>query len=429
MKEKSIWVDTIEMPSFPKLDKNINIDVLIIGGGITGILCAYELKKRNINAVIVEKRKIGQGITKNATAFITAQHETLYQDIIKEYGASKAKSYLDLNLKAVEKFKELAKIYDIDYEECSSTFFSSTSKEKLKLEKEALDLLGYKYEEINKLPLDIPIVGGISFPNQGVLHPLKLIKELSKNLKIYEDSEVIKLRKNYAYTKNNKIITFKNVIITTHFPFINRTGFYFTKMYQRRSYVLAIKYPHFNGTYCNIDGEDLYFRSYKDYLIIGGNDRDTKEEHKIEFKDKIKDLIKNKNIEYIWSNQDCVTLDGIPYIGRYDSVHSSWYVATGFNLWGISWAMASSFILADLIENKIDNLLVEPKRSVIKKKLIKNLGTTTKNLITFKTPRCTHLGCALHYNEIDEVYECPCHGSRFTKEGELINGPARKNLD
>jgi len=427
MDEKSIWIDTIDMPSFPKLNQDIEIDVLIIGGGITGILCAYELKKRNINVAIVEKFKIGQGITKNTTAFITAQHEKLYQDIIKEYGLAKAKTYLELNLKAVEMYKELAKIYDIDYEECSSVFYATQSKEKLNLEKEALNLLDYHYEEVTQIPLNIKIVGGITFPNQGILHPLKLIKELAKNLNIYEDSEIIKLRSNYAYTSTNKI-KFKHVIITTHFPFINRTGLYFMKMYQRRSYVVAIKHPRINGTYCNIDGDDLYFRSYKDYLIIGGCDRDSKEESQASFKDKIKKIIPNYDIEYTWSNQDCVTLDGIPYIGQYDSFHSNWYVATGFNLWGFTWAMISSFLLADMIEKNEEIPLVKPKRKINKNKAIDNLKNTAKNLITLKTPRCTHLGCALKWNEIDNVYECPCHGSRYDRNGKLLNGPARKNL-
>ena len=105
MKEKSIWLDNIEMPKFCKLNENIKTKVLVIGGGIAGILCAYEMKKRNIECVLVEAEKIGKGITKNTTAFITAQHELLYQDIIKDLGISKAKFYLELNLKAVKRYK------------------------------------------------------------------------------------------------------------------------------------------------------------------------------------------------------------------------------------------------------------------------------------------------------------------------------------
>lgn len=428
IKEKSIWIDTVDLIPFPKLDKDIETDVLIIGGGITGILCSYELKNRNISSVILEKNRIGHGITKNTTAFISAQHEKLYYEIIEEVGVDKAKEYLELNLKAIERYKELSKIYDIDFEECNSTLFTTQSNEKIEKEKEALNLLGANYFEIDKLPLDnINIIKGISFPNQGVLHPLKLIKELSKELVIYENSEVIKLRDNYAYTKTNKI-KFNKVIIATHFPFINRSGLYFTKMYQRRSYVVALKYPKINGTYCSIDEDGLYFRQYGDYLIIGGNDRDTKSKQQNDFINKIKQILNKNDIEYYWSNQDCITIDNIPYIGKYDSIHPSWYVATGFNLWGFTWAMSSAFILIDLIVKNHNYPLVDPSRCFVKKQLFVNLGNTMKNLITIKKPRCTHLGCALKWNENDNVYECPCHGSRFNKDGQLIDGPARKDL-
>ena len=127
-----------------------------------------------------------------------------------------------------------------------------------------LKLLNYKYEDLNELPLDISFNSGISFPNQATIHPLKLIKELAKELNIYENTEVLKLRTEKAFTKENKI-TFKKVIIATHFPFINRSGFYFTKMYQRRSYVVALKHPNIEGTFCSIDEKGFYFRKYKDY--------------------------------------------------------------------------------------------------------------------------------------------------------------------
>ena len=131
IKEKSIWIDTVDLTPFPKLDKDIETDVLIIGGGITGILCSYELKNRNISSVILEKNRIGHGITKNTTAFISAQHEKLYYEIIEEVGVDKAKEYLELNLKAIERYKELSKIYDIDFEECNSTLFTTQSNEKI----------------------------------------------------------------------------------------------------------------------------------------------------------------------------------------------------------------------------------------------------------------------------------------------------------
>lgn len=425
MNNKSIWESEVEVDSFPFLNEDIETDVLIIGGGITGLLCAYELKKRNIDCVIAERDKIGKGITKNTTAFITAQHEVLYQDLIGKHGEKKAKEYLMLNLQAIKKYKELGANYDIDFKECTSTLFSNESEDKIAREKVALDSLGYPCNLVDSLPLDIPIKKGLEFKNQATLHPLKLVKNISKELKIYEKTGIERLKSNYAYTKNHKI-KFNNVIIATHFPFINHCGLYFMKMYQRRSYVVALKNKKIEGTFCSIDPNGLYFRSHGDYLIVGGNDRDTKNICKCNFEKEVTRMFKDKDIEYSWSNQDCITLDEIPYIGQYSILYKNWYVATGFNLWGFTWAMISSWLLADLIEKKEKHSLVSPQRNMFNKQLLSNIGTTFKNMFTLRTPRCSHLKTALLYNKIENTWECPSHGSRFDKKGNVLDGPAQK---
>ena len=428
MNNQSIWKDSVDIKDYPKLDKDIETNVLIVGGGVVGILCAYELKKRNIECVVVEKDKIGMGTSGDTTAFLTAQHETLYQDLIKEKGIEKAREYLSLNLKALDKYKELSKKYDFDYKECNTSLFSVYSKEVIEREKEALDKLNYKSQVINSLPIDLKIESGISFLNQATINPLKLIKELSKELTIYENTMINELHGNIAYTKDNYKIKFNHVIIATHYPFRNISGFYFAKLTQRRSYVVAFKHEDIKDTFCAIDGDGLYFRSYKDYLIVGGFDRDNKEVCKEEYYKRIKEIFKDKEIEYAWSGQDCISVDGIPYIGKYDRFHSNYYVATGFHLWGFTWAMASSFILSDLIEKKASYDLVSPRRSCLNKKLFSNIGNSLKHLITFKKPRCKHLGCALHYNKIEKVWECPCHGSRYDNEGNVLDGPTLKGI-
>lgn len=425
LKNESIW-NEIDINEFPKLNENIKTSVLVIGGGITGILCAYELKKRNIDAVLVEQNRIGRGITKNTTAFITAQHEMLYQDIVDNFSLEEAREYLKLNLKAVEEFKNLSVKYDIDYKECSSTLFTSNNEEIIIKEKKVLDELGYETEIINELPLEeIDIKIGLRFNNQGSINPLKCIKELSKELKIYEHTRIEKLKKNVAYTFNNKI-EFDKVIIATHYPFINYTGMYYLKLRQKRSYMVAFKHKPIEGTYCSVD-DGMYFRGYNDYLIIGGNDRETKCECSSDFINKIKDTFKIDNIDYKWNNQDIVTLDEVPYIGKYGLIYNNWFVATGFNMWGFTCAMASSFILADMIEGKIEETFLNPNRWFLNKQLFINLGNTLINMVNLKKPRCTHLGVALKRNKVDRTWECPAHGSRFDELGNVINDPAKKN--
>lgn len=427
MSYKTIWNESVKTKKFPSLDKNLKTDVLVIGAGVTGILCGYELSKRNINYTIVEMDRIGSKTSKDTTAFLTIQHDTLYQDLIKKEGLIKAKEYLDLNLKALKKYERLSKIYDFDYESCSSVFFSK-DLELIKNEKKAYDDLNYESKIIEDIPFFENNVKGIKVFNQAVIHPLKLINELASNLNIYEETKIVKIKGNVAYTNKGITINFNNLIIATHYPIINISGLYILKLTQRRSYVATIKDKSVDNTYCSIDEDGLYFRKYKDYLVIGGNDRDTKNFEIHDFKKRIEDKFNTKVIQ-IWSGQDTITLDGIPYIGRYSLFHNNYYVATGFNLWGFTWAMVSSFIIADMIEKKKEYPLVNPRRNMCNKNLFINVINSTKHLLTIKKPRCKHLGCALKYNKKEHVWECPCHGSRYDKDGNVLDGPAQKKLN
>lgn len=427
MENKSFWENTVTLPSFDSLIDDEKTDILIIGGGITGIICAYELSKRNKKYILVEQGKIAAKTTGNTTAFITAFQETLYQDLIKDKGIKKAKEYLDLNLEAIEYYKSLSKEYDIDFKSCNAVLYSHNNINKINKEKEALQKLGFKAKETKILPLDVPIVSGLIYENQAMINPLKLIKCLSEKLNIYENTKIIKIKNNVATTDKNNKISFNHLIIATNYPILNKSTLSFMKINQKRSYVACIKDININDTYCDIEDDGIYFRSYNNNLIIGGNDRFTKDPNN-NFKDKIKEIIKDKEIINYWSGQDSFTLDNVPYIGRYNLIHPNYYIATGFGLWGFTWAYISYKIIIDLIEGKEQNKLVNPRRFVVNKQLAENIITSIKSLITTKRPRCSHLGCALNYNKIDKTWECPCHGSRYDKAGNLLDGPAQTGI-
>lgn len=432
--EKNIplWEDIqrkeLDKKTFRQLDRDISVDVLVVGGGISGILCAYYLQKSNYNVCLCEKNKIGYGITKGTTAFVTAQHDTLYKDLIETIGKRKAKLYLDANLKAVKEYKELSEIYDFDYKTVDSCNYSLNDSIIVNKEYSALRSLGYNPKFVNQIPLPIKIKAGVVFPNQGQMNPLKLINELAKELTIYEDTEIIEIKETTAYTDKHKIRA-KNIIIATHFPIVKNLGFSL-KLYQERSYVITIKNKdELNGTYTEISDNGLYIRKYKDYLLIGGGDKKTGCEGD-NYKKIYEFIEKNYSVDNItnyWGNQDCITMDGLPYIGL---VKNNIYVITGFNQWGMTQSLYGALIIRDLISKKENRFawVFNPKRCIINKALFKHIKSVSKNLINFKKKRCTHLGCALRYNDTEKSWDCPCHGSRFTESGEVINGPAKKNL-
>lgn len=421
---KSIWEEYFKEHNFPKLENDLETDVLIIGGGIVGILTANLLKDYNINCAVVEKDKIGRGTTSLTTVFLTIQHETLYQDLSE----NDRRSYLATNNKALKKYKQLSKIYDFDYKEVDSCLHSN-NYDLIKKEYDVLKELGQDVYINKDIPFDKESLG-ISFKNQATINPIKLINALSNNLNIYEHTEVVKIKKHYAVLKNGKIIKFKYLVTATHYPINNKLNFLFMKLTQKKSYVCVIKKKFVNGTYCSLDKDNgLYYRMYKDYLIIGGNDTDTGCKCRSNFEDVVckKFNVNKEDILYSWHAQDTISLDGIPYIGYSDIFHKNHIIVTGFNLWGFTWAMASSEIVLKIIKDKKYFKLTRLNRCCINKNLFKNIYTSIKNLLTFRRPRCTHLGCALIYNKKDSIYECPCHGSIYNKEGKVIVGPAKKN--
>lgn len=427
---ESIWQKNLSLPSFSTLNKDIKTDVLIIGGGIAGILTAYFLHRKGIDCVLVEKNRICSGNTGNTTAKITIQHGLIYDKILQSAGREKAQMYLKANQAALDKYKELCRSIDCDYEEKDNFVYAVDKINKIKNELYALDKIGYKAEFHEKLPLPVKTVGAVCFKNQAQFNPLKFLGEISKNLNIYENTFVKEMIGCSAKTDKAKIEA-KKVIATTHFPFINKHGLYPLKMYQHRSYVIALENaPNVGGMYVDESKTGLSFRNYGNLLLLGGGDHRTgkKGGNWAELREFAKKNYPNaKEVEF-WAAQDCMSLDEIPYIGNYSKNTPDFYVATGFNKWGITSAMVSAMLLSDMVFGKQNDYaeVFNPSRSMIKPQLLINGFEAAANILTPTKRRCPHLGCALKWNEAEHSWDCPCHGSRFDEKGNILDNPANK---
>lgn len=427
----SLWNETVEMPKFQQLDGDTETDILIIGGGMAGILCAYELKLRGAHCLLIDKGRIGSGTTSGTTAVITAQHGDIYSKLVKEAGREAAGSYLSANMNAFEKYRELAGVYDYDFTEKPSYIYSLTDKTSMQVEAAVLNELGADvvYTENTDLPFDI--AGAVRFANAGQMHPLKLIAGLSNKLDIRENTLMSTIEGKSVIT-NRGVIKANKIIIASHFPPMKISGLFSLKMYQMRSYAAAVESSlDLHGTYADTAEGGIYLRKYRDMVIVGGGDMRTGS-GKAGFdiiRNFICDNIPNAKERYVWAAQDCMSLDGIPYIGRLSAFSEDVYVVTGFNEWGMTTAMAAADIIADMIEEKHNPFveLFDPDRSILKKQLFINGAEAVKNLISPSMKRCTHLGCVLKKNDIEGTWECPCHGSRFDLEGKVLCGPAVKD--
>jgi glycine/D-amino acid oxidase-like deaminating enzyme len=309
--------------------------------------------------------------------------------------------------------------------------YSCAEREKLEAETRALQRIGCCAQLQDDLPLPMSTVGGVKVEGQAQFHPLKFVSKIAEGLQIYENTKALELVPDGAITDKGKIQAEK-IIVATHFPFLNKHGMYFMKLFQHRSYVLALKNAaDIGGMYVDADPKGMSFRNYKDMLLLGGGAHRTGRKGGCwqELEQFSGEYYPNAEIVTKWATQDCMTLDGIPYIGQYSKNTPNLYVATGFNKWGMTSSMVAATILCDLVKGKRSDYahIFAPSRSMLHPQLMINAFESITGLLTPTAPRCPHLGCALKYNKAEHTWDCACHGSRFSEQGELLNNPATGN--
>lgn len=429
---ESVWSKEVKLPGFDRLKGDIKTEVLIIGGGMAGILCAYLLEQAGVHTVVAEADRICSGVTKNTTAKITVQHGLIYHQLVNRFGVHKAGLYLRANEAALGEYRRLCRSIDCDFEEKDSYVYSLNDRQKIEKELQALRRIGFHAEFRENLPLPFSVAGAVRFSGQAQFNPLKFAAAITKGLQIYERTQVRSLIGNNAVTDHGRISA-GQIIVATHFPFINTHGSYFLKMYQHRSYVIALENARqVDGMYVDEASKGMSFRNYGDLLLVGGGAHRTGKAGGgyRELENFAKRCYPDAVEKYRWAAQDCMTLDQVPYIGKYSALSGKVYTATGFNKWGMTSSMAAATILRDLVLGRKSPYtgVFSPSRSVLRPQLAVNALESSANLIGFSTKRCPHMGCALKWNTQEHSWDCPCHGSRFTEKGRLIDNPATRDL-
>lgn len=377
-------------------------------------------------------------------------------------------------------------------EESSYVFTKQETKlDMIKNEQKAVDKLQKeKSDYVKEIELPTEISGAIEFKNQAQFHPLKYAYGLAKAIikndgKIYENTKVTDIKREnekYAvYANKNKVIA-DYVVLATRYPIMNVPGYYFLKMYQSTSYAMVFdaKKKLFDGMYISYETPNVSFRTIRDgdreLLLAVGYDYKTGTEELRDGYQRLEVIVRkmypDAEVLYKWTAEDCISLDKIPYIGQYSSIMKNLYIATGFNKWGVTSSNVAANIITDKIlqkENKYEeifkstriepiknrqemgDMLKEANKSILlsrfkipkeeldnikigEGKIIK-IDNTKVGVYKSKTgeiykvkPICTHLGCELYFNNIEKIWECPCHGSKFTYDGKSIEVPSNKDL-
>lgn len=443
MKNYSVWQDNIKFKKYKELLDDTSCDVLIIGGGITGISILYHLAKTSFKTILVEQNKIGMGTTSRSTGKLSFLQNDLLDKIRTSMGDEKTKLYLDSQIEAINLVKNIIKKEHIacDLEMVNSKLYTSSDEEV----KEVLELR--KFLEKNNIQCydtnSSLVKSKYMFEVSGtyLFHPLKFLQGLVKNLNnIYENTSIKKIikEKDYylCYSEKN-IIKAKYVIIASHYPYFNWPFIFPLKASLEKSYLSASSYQGDKVSLISYSNPFISIRNYQDNLIYLSNshsiNKDTcDKKHFNELLKKLKDI--KLNPEYLWSNIDIMTNDGLPYIGK---IKDDMLIATGYNTWGLATGVLSGKIIHDILlkkENKYFDLF-DPKRSNLEQ-IIGGITATYKNISGYvngfmkskNKKACTHMGCKLIYNEIEKTYDCPCHGSRFNKNGDVIISPANKKI-
>lgn len=492
---ESYWTDTIHLPEYPCLENDMQVDVAIVGGGITGITSAYLLVNKGLKVALIEADKLLNGTTGHTTAKITAQHDLIYEELIRYAGKDTARLYYEANTDALKFIQETVNKHqiDCDFTHQDAYVYSTTEEYARKLEKEA-----EAYEEllidgklINKLPIDLEIFNALVMKDQAQFHPLKYLAHLTKIISekggyIFENTTAVNIETGEhpaVLTREGVRITAKYVLTCSHFPFYEGTGLYSTRMHADRSYIIAAKvkkdYP--GGMYISADEPKRSLRyatiNGEEMILISGESHKTGQggetlKHYEALETFGQQVFGIENITYRWSAQDLTTLDKIPYIGEITSGQKNILIATGYRKWGMTNGTAAALLFRDIILGKkneyqklyspsrfnlnpsLKNFLMQNANVVnhlIKGKLeipqntINNLSHDEGAVIDINGHRkgayrdkegmlhivdttCTHMGCEVAWNDGERSWDCPCHGSRFSYTGEVIEGPAEKPL-
>lgn len=478
----SIWNKKEIQTKKRKLHKDIDVDILIIGAGMTGMMTAYYLRDEK-NVCVVDAGIIGHGVTLNTTAKINYFQERIYTKIKKSVNQKTAIQYLNSQKYAIDHLKKMMEQekIDCDFKKVPSFVFANTKKEIQPLIKEIEFLRKNKVDvKEMKLPSKITSYKSYAVEDTYIFNPIKYLQQIyhilcQKHVPIYENTKILKIEKQdhrYICLGTHYKIRAKKVILACHYPFFLLPFLLPMKSYIEKSYIIVSKVKKDGGFTCISSSNPTYScRFYKDddniYQISLAESHNTsiKQDDVYHF-NRVKEIfeLKESDIVMSYSNTDIITVDHMPYIGK---LKENIYIGVGYNTWGMTNSILAAKIISDALLHrdneyqeilnpnrmnlsniiKLPLILFSQTKSFIGPKIIKNKSWYSSNLTFIKKEgknlaiykdqagiahtvynKCPHLGCSLIFNERELTWDCPCHSSRFDIDGKCIKGPSNYDI-
>jgi glycine/D-amino acid oxidase-like deaminating enzyme/nitrite reductase/ring-hydroxylating ferredoxin subunit len=492
---ESLWRTTHQVGGFAPLDRNLDVDVAIVGGGITGLTAALILLRAGRRVAMLERDTIGSGETGNTTSHLTEAVDARYQALIRDFGEEGARLIAQSSRDATDWIETLITEAGIDCGFARVPGYLYTEREQdieqLANELDAARRAGCAVEWTDRAPLPFKTFGAVRWRHQAQLHATAyldgLLKEaMTQGLQLYENTRVVGVHEDAPcrIETDHGTVRAADVFVAANVPVNNRVLLH-TKIAAYRSYAIAAAAPsgfpaglfwdtadpyHYTRTH-EIDGQV--------YLIVGGEDHRTGEkvdtgacyERLVAY---AQERFRVLNSEFRWSGQIIEPVDGVPFIGR-NAVAQRVYVATGYSGNGMTFGTLAGMIVGDLILGRAnpyadlyDATRIKPIAAAVdylKENLAFPAHLITDRLTSLNADDrpvqslrpgeggifpsdegkiavcrdkqgvvhacsavCTHLGCDVAWNPSEQTWDCPCHGSRFSPDGTVINGPAVSDL-
>lgn len=446
----------------PRYDNPLpkEIDVVVVGGGITGITTAYLLKQEGYSVLLLEANTIASLTSGRTTAKVTAQHGIIYAHLYHTMGSEAARLYGEAQSFARDWINEARTRLDIDclWRPGDSFVYTNDFDYIPALEEEThyASLVGQPAELVTEtrfFPFQNSVAAEV-FHNQASFHPVMWLRGLAALIPdgtstIVEGIRALSIEEgspHILHTERGEVRA-KHIVIASHSPFYDPEGTYVTRMYPMRDLVVAgfiPKYKSFEGMYL----AEPHFGSARTVLtddvdkvlliVLGEQFRSGTVSDINERYEKLAEWAMWKfpyltNIDYRWAAHDNITVDRLPFIGKH-SVDNLW-IATGFNQWGMTNGTLAAHIIKDLIKGHINPetrrwaQLLDSRRAVDLEtfpQFTEDLSKVDKSTVLIGA--CTHYGCTVHLNDSENSWDCPCHGSRYTHDGAVIQGPTVKPL-
>ena len=476
----SLWFQDTTRPARAPLDRDLTVDVAVLGAGIVGLTTALLLERQGARVAVLEGRRVGAGASGYNTAKLSSLHGLTYRRLADRLGSDAARTYGAANEAGIARVFQLAEELGIDCDlrrKPNYTYSESESDlDQLRGEAEVARELGLPASYVEELDLPFPVAGAVRFDEQAEFHPVKYLDGLAAALEgpLHEGTMATHVRGGRVRTAVGPTLTAEHVVVATHLSFLDR-GLYFARCHPERSYVVAGRTTEaLSGMYLSTEQPAHSIRAHGEWLLVGGESHKTGQADTAERYARLEAWARERfgiEPELRWATQDHMPADGVPYVGRHDPLSSGLWVATGFRKWGLAMGTAAAELLAVQIVGREHEWteLFDPQRlrpragaasflkenanvalrfvgdRVVKRGSVDEVvpgegrivGDGLGQRAAYRdddgtlhelSARCTHLGCIVNWNSAERTWDCPCHGSRFAATGEVIEGPAVRPL-